>query len=68
MSSSAALIVSFFLGIVGFAYLTYGWKQKHIMATVSGIGMSVLPLLVADPIVCSVVGVVFIALPWMLRF
>ncbi|MCB9507931.1 MAG: hypothetical protein H6698_05650 [Myxococcales bacterium] len=68
MDSGTQMFVSMMVGVVGLGYLTYGWRQRHIMATVAGLGMSIFPMVISDPIVNVVLCIGLGALPWFLRF
>ena len=54
-------------GSLGFGYFVYGKKQGVFVPLLSGIGLIVLPYLVANVIVLVCTCVVLAALPWVIK-
>ncbi|MDA8389797.1 MAG: hypothetical protein M0Z76_03535 [Gammaproteobacteria bacterium] len=61
-------ILGFFFGIVGSAYFVYGRKQQHAMALVSGVALMVYSMLVSGTLWLVVLGLGFMALPFVISF
>jgi hypothetical protein len=48
-------------------YLIYGRKQQHGIALLSGVALCVLPYLVSDLLFLTLIGVGFMALPFLYK-
>lgn len=57
------LFLHLILGTIGFSYLMYGKKQKNGIALISGIGLIILPSLLENMILLSILGVALMLLP-----
>ncbi len=62
-----SLVWSLFFGIIGFAYFSYGRKQKRPIPLVSGIGLMIYPYFVSGLNLLIIIGVCLIALPYFVR-
>ena len=61
------IIISGFLGLIGFAYLVYGKKRPDLVAVICGLGLMVVPYIVKNLIVLGAVGLVMCALPFIMN-
>jgi hypothetical protein len=63
--------VGFFLdllfGSIGTGYLIYGKKNFHTAFLVCGFVLVIYPYFVSNAIVCALIGVVFVATPFVLQ-
>ncbi len=62
------LILGIFFGIVGSAYFVYGRKQQHGMALMSGVALMIYSMLVSGTVWLVVLGIIFMALPFVVSF
>ena len=63
-----SLIIGMFFGIVGFAYFTYGKKQKNTVALISGIVLIAFPYLISNLIAVVFIGIGLASLPFFLKY
>ena len=68
MDSPSSLIVGLVFSSIGFGYFIYGKKQKSIVPLLSGIGLMIFPYLVSNIVLVFILGLVFAAVPYFLRF
>ncbi|MFT6399156.1 MAG: hypothetical protein ACJAYU_003921 [Bradymonadia bacterium] len=61
------MFINMMIGVIGAAYLLYGWKQKRIVATVAGVALSVAPMVVPSLVAPILIATVVIPLPWFVR-
>jgi hypothetical protein len=52
---------------VGFGYFMYGRKQAHVIAKYAGIALMVFPYFVASVYLLLLIGVILLALPFLLK-
>ncbi|MCB9788513.1 MAG: amino acid transport protein [Deltaproteobacteria bacterium] len=67
MDTPTRLLVAMILGSIGAGYFMYGRNQKRVVATVTGLALMVFPGLVSNGIVLSLVSIVVLVLPWLVR-
>ena len=65
--SSAGFFVFGFMGLIGTAYLVYGWRQKLFVSSIVGVVLSVLPLAVPDPFIGGLLCAAVLPLPFFYR-
>lgn len=68
MGSMSTLIFGVLFGAVGMGYFVYGRKQRLGMALLSGVVLCVFPYFVSNIILTILIGAIFMALPFFLRF
>lgn len=67
MGSTAVLLWGLLFGSVGFGFFIYGKKQKAVVPLVTGIVLCVVPYFIANVYVLVGVGVVLMAIPFVVR-
>lgn len=65
--SIAALVWGVVFGSVGLSFFVYGKKQHAVVPLVCGVGLMTIPYVVSNLFLLVGIGVVFIALPYVLR-
>lgn len=60
-------MLSVVFGIFGMGYFAYGKKQGHGPALVAGLGLMLFPYFVSDVLAVALIGVAFMALPFVAR-
>jgi hypothetical protein len=64
---TSTLMWGVILGSIGLGFFIYGKKQKTIVPLISGTGLMVFPYFVSNVFILVATGVVFIALPFVLK-
>jgi hypothetical protein len=64
---STTLFLGLIFGSVGAGYFLYGRKQKRLVPLVSGVCLFVVPYAVSNNGVLAAIGVVLMALPFVLK-
>jgi hypothetical protein len=64
---TAVLLWGLLFGSIGFGFFIYGKKQKAVVPLITGIVLCVLPYFIANVYALVVVGVVFMAIPFLVR-
>jgi hypothetical protein len=67
MDSTAVLLWGLLFGSIGFGYFLYGKKQKAAVPLITGIVLCVVPYFIANVYALVMVGVVLMAIPFILR-
>jgi len=67
MPSPSVLFLNLFLGSCGAAYMLYGRRNDHVLATVCGLTLIVGPAFIAAPLPLLLGAVVVMAIPFLLR-
>lgn len=67
VDDSSLLIWGLIFGAIGFAFYSYGRKQKTGVPLATGIALIVLPYFVSNVAVLAIVGFALIALPYFFR-
>ena len=63
----STLIWGILFGSIGLGFFVYGKKQKAIMPLVSGIGLMVIPYAISSTGLLIAVGIVLVALPFVVK-
>jgi hypothetical protein len=67
MPSPALLFLNLFLGSCGAAYMLYGRRNEHRLATLCGLVLMVAPALISNPLPLLLGSLLVMALPFLLR-
>jgi len=67
MQQSSLMIWGLMFGVVGYGFLSYGWKRKAIIPLLTGLTLSALPYMIADVDILIAVGVALMLLPLSIR-
>ena len=68
INMDTSLIIGMFFGIVGFAYFTYGKKQKNTVALISGIVLIAFPYVFSNLIAIVFIGIGLASLPFFIKY
>ena len=68
MDGSAKIMWSLLFGSFGMAYLVYGKKQRNGVALLSGVALCAFPYFVSNVIIMVILGIIFIALPFLIKY
>ena len=60
-------LLDLFFGAIGGAYMIYGKRQMNVPFLVAGFILVIYPYFVSNVAVCVLIGVVFIAVPFVAR-
>ena len=64
---TAVLLWGLLFGSIGFGFFIYGKKQKAVVPLITGIVLCVVPYFIANVYVLVGVGVVLMAIPFVVR-
>jgi hypothetical protein len=64
---TSTLMWGVILGSIGLGFFIYGKKQKTIVPLISGIGLMVFPYFTSNVFILVAAGVIFVALPFLLK-
>ena len=67
MSSTAVLMWGMLFGAIGFGFFLYGKKQKKVVPLITGIALCVVPYFIANVYALVIVGVILMAIPFIVR-
>ena len=67
MDSTAVLIWGMLFGAIGFGFFLYGKKQKTVVPLITGIALCVVPYFIANVYALVIVGVILMAIPFIVR-
>ena len=67
MDSTAMLLWGLLFGSIGFGFFLYGKKQKAVVPLITGIALCVVPYFIANVYALVIVGVILIAIPFLVR-
>ena len=67
MDSIAVMLWGLLFGSIGFGFFLYGKKQKAVVPLITGIVLCVVPYFIANVYVLVTVGVILIAIPFIVR-
>ena len=67
MGSTAVLLWGLLFGAIGFGFFLYGKKQKTVVPLITGIALCVVPYFIANVYVLVTVGVILMAIPFIVR-
>jgi len=64
---TSTLMWGVILGSIGLGFFIYGKKQKAIIPLISGVGLMIFPYCISNVLILIATGVVFAALPFVLK-
>jgi hypothetical protein len=67
MDSTAVLLWGLLFGSIGFGFFLYGRKQKKVVPLITGIVLCVVPYFIANVYALVIVGVILMAIPFIVR-
>jgi hypothetical protein len=67
MNSPALLMSGMLFGAIGFGFFLYGRKQKKVVPLITGIALCVVPYFIANVYALVIVGVILMAIPFIVR-
>ena len=67
LGSTAVILWGLLFGSIGFGFFIYGKKQKAVVPLVTGIALCIVPYFIANVYVLVGVGVVLMAIPFVVR-
>ena len=67
MDSTAVLLWGLLFGSIGFGFFIYGKKQKSVVPLITGIALCVVPYFIANVYAIVIVGVILMAIPFIVR-
>lgn len=67
LGSVAVLLWGMLFGAIGFGYVLYGKKQKAVVSLITGIALCVVPYFIANVYALVMVGVILMAIPFIVR-
>ena len=67
MDSTAMLLWGLLFGSIGFGFFLYGKKQKAVVPLITGIVLCVVPYFIANVYALVIVGVILVAIPFLVR-
>jgi hypothetical protein len=67
MPSTSVLLLNMFLGSIGAGYMVYGRRNNHLLATICGLLLIVVPALISAPLPLLLAGMALMAVPFLLR-
>lgn len=67
MDGPTRLLVAMILGSFGAGYFMYGRSQKLVVASVAGIALMVVPGFISNPIGLTLLSLVLLVAPWLVR-
>ena len=65
--SAALLLWGLLFGSIGLGFFMYGRKQRRVIPLVCGLALMILPYFVSGTITLVTVGIVLIAIPYVVR-
>lgn len=68
MDFGTRLMFSMFLGAIGLGYFIYGKRQQQIIPMLAGIALCIFPYFISTFFATVVMGLILIAIPWIIRF
>ncbi len=67
MPSTTVLLLNVLLGSIGAGYMVYGRRNNHLLATICGLLLMVVPALISAPLPLLLAGSAVMAVPFLLR-
>ena len=67
LGSVAVLLWGMLFGAIGFGYVLYGKNQKAVVSLITGIALCVVPYFIANVYALVMVGVILMAIPFIVR-
>ena len=68
MNDTITFIVYILFGAIGLGYFVYGKRQSKVVPLICGAGLIVYPYFVTNTVLLFVIGVVFLGLPYFIRY
>lgn len=65
--SASSLLWGLLFGSVGLGFFIYGKKQKAIVPLVCGLVLMVFPYFISNTILLIAIGIMLMAIPWLVR-
>jgi hypothetical protein len=65
--NASTLMWGVLFGSIGLGFFVYGKKQKAMMPFLSGLGLMVFPYFISNPYILFITGLVFVALPFVIK-
>jgi len=65
--NTSTLIWGVIFGSIGLGFFVYGKKQKAIIPFISGIGLMLFPYFISNVFFLVIAGIIFIALPFVVK-
>lgn len=65
--TTSTLMWGVMFGSIGLGFFMYGKKQKAIIPFLSGIGLMVFPYFISNVFILVAAGIVFVALPFVIK-
>ncbi len=65
--NTTTLFLGMIFASIGMGYVIYGRKQRHGIALISGVALCVLPYLVSDILLITLMGVGVMVLPFLFK-
>ena len=65
--NTSTLMLGVLFGSIGLGFFVYGKKKKVIIPVLSGIGLMVFPYFISDVFIFVTVGVILVALPFVIK-
>ena len=66
MPSTSVLLLNVLLGSIGAGYMVYGRRNNHLLATICGLLLLLVPALISAPLLLLLAGMALMALPLLL--
>jgi predicted cobalt transporter CbtA len=67
MPSTTVLLLNVLLGSIGAGYMVYGRRNNHLLATICGLLLLVVPSLISAPLPLVLAGMAVMTLPFLMR-
>jgi hypothetical protein len=68
MNDTVTFMVYLLFGAIGFGYFIYGKRQSKVVPLICGVGLIVYPYFITNTVLLFVIGVVFLGLPYFIRY
>jgi hypothetical protein len=65
--NTTSLMLGLLFGAIGMGYVMFGKKQGQLVPIGAGVGLMVVPMFLTSVLLCSVVCVAMMALPWLMK-
>lgn len=65
--TTSTIMLGVIFGSIGFGFFVYGKKQQAFVPLLSGIGLIIFPYIFSNVFILVTVGVVLVALPFVIR-
>jgi chromate transport protein ChrA len=66
--NTTSLVFGVLYGSIGFGYLIYGRRQRKGIALLSAVALCAFPYFISNIVLLILIGLVFIALPFYIRY